>query len=304
MTMYNAKVYSNTIRETVEQTNGALSSELPPSVKSPFRSALDHCSRGPCHEASGMIRAGQPIIEDLEPRDVDNLQARCGPARVRAIGNAVWRNNPLERARLDNIQIDVSLRALSPSPDGLAGRLWLIVGALIAASGWAVISVLLLPFASAPVDKQRASSAASADASDFRKGDRLHIAKAIVREPASTESRGTSAIVAAATPSQRQSSTQPQQQKTGQANKAAHPRALIKAKARDREPPVQSSPAPETRPTTIEGWMLRDVTNGTALLQGPNGIWRAARGDAVPGLGRVDSIFKWGDRLMVALVKV
>jgi hypothetical protein len=69
------------------------------------------------------------------------------------------------------------------------------------------------------------------------------------------------------------------------------------------EPPVQLSPVPETRPATIEGWTLRDVTNGTAVLEGPNGTWRAARGDTVPGLGRVDSIFKWGNRLMVATSK-
>ena len=147
-----------------------------------------------------MIRAGLPIIEDLEPKHVADLQACRKPATARANANTGWRNNSLERAHLDDIQIDASFRAFSPPiSDGLAGRLWLIVGALIAASGWAVISVLPLPFASAPVDKQRASSAASADASDFRKGDRLQIANAIVGEPASIGSRETSAIAAAAT---------------------------------------------------------------------------------------------------------
>ena len=255
-----------------------------------------------------MMRAGQPIIEDLEPRHVADLRARREPATVRANANTGWRNNPLDRAHLGDIQIDASFRALSPPiSDGLAGRLWLIVGALMAASGWAVISVLPLPFASVPVDRQGASSAASADASDFRKGDRLQIAKAIVREPASTGSHETPGIVAAATPSQRQSSIEAQQQRTGQANKSPHPTASVKTKARDLardlEPPVQLSPAPETRPTTIEGWTLRDVTNGTAVLEGPNGIWRAVRGDTVPGLGRVDSIFKWGNRLLVATSK-
>lgn len=262
--------------------------------------------------ASGMMRAGQPIIEDLEPGHVADLRARREPATVTANANTGWRNNPLERAQLDDIQIDASFRALSPPiSDGLAGRLWLIVGALMAASVWVVISVLPLPFASAPVDKQRASSAASADASDFGKGDRLQIANAIVGEPASTGSRETSAIAAAATPSQRQSSSETQHQRTGQANKTPHPTASIKAKgrdlgrdlARDLEPPVQLSPVPETRPATIEGWTLRDVTNGTAVLEGPNGTWRAARGEMVPGLGRVDSIFKWGNRLMVATSK-
>jgi len=59
-------------------------------------------------------------------------------------------------------------------------------------------------------------------------------------------------------------------------------------------------PVPETRVTTIEGWMLREVTNGAAVLEGPNGIWTARHGDIVPGVGRVDSIVRWGKRWIVA----
>jgi len=59
-------------------------------------------------------------------------------------------------------------------------------------------------------------------------------------------------------------------------------------------------PAPETRVTTIEGWMLREVNNGAAVLEGPNGIWTARQGDTVPGVGRVDSIVRWGERWIVA----
>ena len=69
-------------------------------------------------------------------------------------------------------------------------------------------------------------------------------------------------------------------------------------------PPLHSQvkriPVPETRLTTIEGWMLREVTNGTAVLEGPNGIWTAKRGDTVPGVGRVESIVLWGERWIVA----
>ncbi len=53
------------------------------------------------------------------------------------------------------------------------------------------------------------------------------------------------------------------------------------------------SPVPDTRPTTIPGWMLREVVNGMAVLQGPNGIWRVTHGDTVPGVGRVNSIVLW-----------
>jgi hypothetical protein len=67
---------------------------------------------------------------------------------------------------------------------------------------------------------------------------------------------------------------------------------------------AKSSPrpvaVPETRPTTIEGWTVREVVGGTVVLEGPDGVWRAARGETVPGLGRVDSIVRWGNRWIVA----
>jgi hypothetical protein len=65
---------------------------------------------------------------------------------------------------------------------------------------------------------------------------------------------------------------------------------------------VSTKPAPvvETRPTTIEGWTIREVSGGTAVLVGPNGVWNAARGDTVPGVGKIDSIVRWGNRWIVA----
>ena len=63
----------------------------------------------------------------------------------------------------------------------------------------------------------------------------------------------------------------------------------------------QSMPAGlETTPTTIASWTLREVTNGTAVLQGPIGILRVMRGDTVPGLGKVTSIVRWGNGWVVA----
>jgi hypothetical protein len=59
-------------------------------------------------------------------------------------------------------------------------------------------------------------------------------------------------------------------------------------------------PVPETRPTTIEGWTVLDVRGGTAVLEGPDGVRMATRGDTVPGIGRVDSIVRWGNRWIVA----
>jgi hypothetical protein len=63
------------------------------------------------------------------------------------------------------------------------------------------------------------------------------------------------------------------------------------------------TPLPDTRPTSVDGWTLRSVTEGIAVLEGPYGTWKAARGDLVPGLGKVDSIVLWGNRWIVATTK-
>jgi hypothetical protein len=60
---------------------------------------------------------------------------------------------------------------------------------------------------------------------------------------------------------------------------------------------------PETRPTTIEGWTIREVIGNTVVLQGPGGVWRVTQGDTVPGVGRIDSIVRWGSRWIVATTR-
>ena len=60
---------------------------------------------------------------------------------------------------------------------------------------------------------------------------------------------------------------------------------------------------PETRPTTIEGWTIREVIGNTVVLHGPDGVWRATQGDTVPGVGRIDSIVRWGSRWIVATTR-
>jgi hypothetical protein len=60
------------------------------------------------------------------------------------------------------------------------------------------------------------------------------------------------------------------------------------------------APVAETRPTTIEGWTVLEVRGGTAVLEGPDGVRTAIRGDTVAGIGRIDSIVRWGNRWIVA----
>ena len=76
--------------------------------------------------------------------------------------------------------------------------------------------------------------------------------------------------------------------------------SLLTGSIAPREPLV---PTPETRPTTIEGWIVRDVRGGTAVLEGPDGSRTAMAGDTVPGVGRIDSIVRWGNRWIVATDK-
>jgi hypothetical protein len=50
----------------------------------------------------------------------------------------------------------------------------------------------------------------------------------------------------------------------------------------------------------LEGWLLRDIFNGGALIQSPrNGVLEVIPGDNVPGLGRIDAIRRQDGRWVV-----
>ena len=54
---------------------------------------------------------------------------------------------------------------------------------------------------------------------------------------------------------------------------------------------------------TVEGWRLRDVANGGALIEGRGGIYEVYAGDPVPGLGRIDAIRRQDGRWVVITSK-
>jgi hypothetical protein len=75
-------------------------------------------------------------------------------------------------------------------------------------------------------------------------------------------------------------------------------------------PPTTTAPAaaaaakPEVaRLPTVESWVLRDVANGGALIEGRQGLYEIFAGDSVPGLGRVDAIRKQDGRWVVVTSK-
>jgi hypothetical protein len=68
-------------------------------------------------------------------------------------------------------------------------------------------------------------------------------------------------------------------------------------------PPQTVAGGPATRAGALEGWVVRDVQRGTALIEGRMGLIEVDQGDGVPGLGRIDSIRKQDGRWVVVTSK-
>jgi hypothetical protein len=69
---------------------------------------------------------------------------------------------------------------------------------------------------------------------------------------------------------------------------------------------VAPSPAAVNQATksgAIDGWVVRDVHRGTALIEGRMGLIEVDQGDVVPGLGRVDAIRRQDGRWVVVTSK-
>jgi hypothetical protein len=71
---------------------------------------------------------------------------------------------------------------------------------------------------------------------------------------------------------------------------------------------VAPAPVPPPKPEiarlpTVEGWVLRDVENGSALIAGRQGSYEVYPGDPVPGLGRIDAIRKQDGKWVVVTSK-
>jgi hypothetical protein len=70
------------------------------------------------------------------------------------------------------------------------------------------------------------------------------------------------------------------------------------------QPPAAAAAAAASKPAAVvEGWVVRDVHRGTALLEGRMGLIEVDQGDVVPGLGRVEAIRKQDGRWIVTTSK-
>lgn len=59
----------------------------------------------------------------------------------------------------------------------------------------------------------------------------------------------------------------------------------------------------EKRPAVVEGWILRDIFNGRALLESRAGLFEVGPGSNLPGVGRVESIKRQDGRWVVTTPK-
>jgi hypothetical protein len=127
------------------------------------------------------------------------------------------------------------------------------------------------PSAAAPISSEASTTTTGSDLSSYKVGgEPIHRADQGFVSPEAVPSNATTTMKKAAVPVPRE--------KKGQ----------------------YLTPTPETRPNTIEGWRVKQVSGRTVVLQGPDGIHKASVGDTVPGAGRIDSIVRWGGRLLVA----
>jgi hypothetical protein len=139
---------------------------------------------------------------------------------------------------------------------------------------------------------------AKAGATQYTKtADRLDKVEKAPAEPAANLARLTEAV---------------DKRPTAQASVTTAAAAPASAKEKDvtGSIPQQAAPAPAAPPKpevarlpTVEGWILRDVANGSALIESRRGMYEVYAGDPVPGLGRVDAIRKQDGRWVVVTSK-
>jgi hypothetical protein len=78
--------------------------------------------------------------------------------------------------------------------------------------------------------------------------------------------------------------------------------AVEKLRAAEATASVAPAPTPAAQPNrlpTVDGWVLRQVLDGAATVEGRQGIFEVIPGDPLPGVGRVDAIRRQDGRWVV-----
>lgn len=78
----------------------------------------------------------------------------------------------------------------------------------------------------------------------------------------------------------------------------AEPRAAAPSGPDMKRTALAPGPGASSAPI-VEGWVLRDVFNGAAMIQGRAGVIEVVPGDNLPGLGRIESVKRQDGRWVV-----
>jgi hypothetical protein len=240
-------------------------------------------------------KPGNPSVEDAKPESVSDRSVQ--PKFLLLDSDFP---PPQPKAAWKGIEINDRDEFVPPRPSAVirALRPGIVAAGLVAAlvlgwaGGWGSYHML----ASAPVAPQERTSVADCAGAAQDITCALGKSDQGSTPAASTSQKVTPAVVnrAARAPEPARATSAPAESSPATTGSVARERARMSPR------PVA---VPETRPTTIEGWTVREVVGGTVVLEGPDGVWRAARGETVPGVGRVDSIVRWGNRWIVATSK-
>ena len=266
--------------------------------------AIWNVSETPEHRHLRSLQGAQKRLTPPPPKTQSNPVERQGLKSLESDQTGFPMSEP-SPAWIGEIRAPNRDEALSSLVPGNGGglRVGVVTGLLIAALGlgWAGLSNPSRFFKSDPasipvqqtpvsdraapaVDQEMASGAPNSNQASTPRGSDLSSYK-VGGEPIHRADQGVVSPEEAAPSSA---------QKTTPMKQAAVP------VPREKKGQYRLTPTPETRPNTIEGWRLKHVSGRTVVLQGPDGIHKASIGDTVPGVGRIDSIVRWGNRLLVA----
>ena len=267
----------------------------PAAASAPEMTEVESPRLVPEQAAAAETRETDAAKADAPEPVASKRDAAPGKIMIMSSGDRAWESHSTDsKAETEQSQDAFGKRRLSAMAAMVA--LAVVAGALGGALATAGLSHLVADDATSSGNRALEASVARIDAdmlalkasveqtsrtgmSQFNKtGDRLDKIEKAQAEPAAKLARLSEAVdkLRAASPA------------------AALPGAAAPVAAKDVTgsiAPPATSPKPEVgRLPTVEGWVLRDVANGGALIEGRRGIYEVYAGDPVPGLGRVDAI--------------
>jgi hypothetical protein len=263
----------------------------PAAASAPEMTEVESPRLVPEQAAAAETRETDAAKADAPEPVASKRDAAPGKIMIMSSGDRAWESHSTDsKAETEQSQDAFGKRRLSAMAAMVA--LAVVAGALGGALATAGLSHLVADDATSSGNRALEASVARIDAdmlalkasveqtsrtgmSQFNKtGDRLDKIEKAQAEPAAKLARLSEAVdkLRAASPA------------------AALPVAAAPVAAKDVTGSI-ASPKPEVgRLPTVEGWVLRDVANGGALIEGRRGIYEVYAGDPVPGLGRVDAI--------------